>query len=100
MQRHLQDAVTLFAEEPVRFFDVLEREVMGHQWRQVHASALDHRHQTPHALLATWTECRNDALVTEAGIQRFVRRDELAGIDAEARQRSTGPGRAQRVLER
>ena len=60
----------------------------------------DHRHQPPHALLAAGAQRRDDVLIAEAGVEALVRHRELAGIDAEARQRAAGPRRTQRVLER
>ena len=39
-------------------------------------------------------------MATEAGRERVVGHLELAGVDAEARQRAAGPEAAQRVLER
>ena len=46
------------------------------------------------------TERRDDLLIAEAGVERLVRRDELARVHAEARQRPARPDRPQRVLER
>ena len=74
--------------------------MMRHKRRQIDATMLDHRHQPPHPLLPARAERRHDLLIAEARIERLVGRDELARVDAEARQRAAGPDGAQRVLER
>jgi hypothetical protein len=80
--------------------DVVEAEVVRHERRQIDAAMFDHRHQPAHPLLAARAQRRHDLLIAEAGIERLVRRDELARVDAEAGERSARANRPQRVLER
>src|SRR6185369_15415458 len=90
IQRNLQHAVSLVAEKIVRFLDVVESEPMGHERSQIDSAALHHRHEASHPLLAAWTERRDDLLIAESGIEGFVRRHQLARVDAEARQGAAG----------
>ena len=99
-QRDLQHPFPLGAEEIERLVDVVEPEAMRDQRAEVDAAVRDHRHQPAHPLLAARAERRHDPLIAQAGVDRLVGRDELAGIDAEARERAAGTDRAQRVLER
>jgi hypothetical protein len=100
MERDFQHAVALRAEEIEGRLDVVEREMMRQERRQIDAAVRDHRHQPPHAFLAARTKRGDDLLIGQAGIERFVGRDELAGVYAQARQRAAWTNRSQRVLER
>ena len=62
--------------------------------------ACDHLDQAAHPLLAAGAERGDDAVVAEPGGERLVRHLELAGVDAEARQRAARAERAQGALER
>ena len=73
---------------------------MRDQRAEVDAMVLDHRHQTAHAFLATGAQRRDDALIAQAGVNGLVGRHELAGIDAETRERTARADGLQRGLER
>src|ERR1051326_4013498 len=67
---------------------------------QIEPSALHHRDQALHAVLAAGAERRDDLDVGDAGAERVIRNRELAGVDAEARDRAAGANDAETVLER
>jgi hypothetical protein len=48
VQRDLQNAASLIAEQIESFLDIVEREPMRHERRQVLAAIFDHRHQAAH----------------------------------------------------
>lgn len=56
MNSNLQHVVALLAEKVVGLEDILEREVMGEQRREVDAFGFDEAHEAEHPLLAAGTE--------------------------------------------
>ena len=96
----LDDALASVTEQRIRFPDIVERERVGEEWRQIDAMGSDELHQSPHALLAAWTEGRYDALIAEAGSEGVVRQLQLSRVDAEARECAARTQAAQRALER
>ena len=98
--RDLHDAVSLRREELERVLDVVEPEVVRDERRQIDAPVRDHRHQPPHPLFSARAQRRHDLLIAEARVERIVGSGDLAGIHAQARERASRPGGAQRVLER
>src|SRR5262245_3306832 len=99
MQRHLQHTIALVAEEIKRLLDFVEREFVRHERPQVNPPMLDHRHEPPHSFFSARAQGCDDRLIAEAGIDRFVRRNQLSRVDAKARHCSSGPSRPQAALE-
>jgi hypothetical protein len=89
VDRHFHHAISLPAEQVVRRWQLVEREMVGDQRRQVDTVVSDHRKKSTHALLAARTKRRDNPLITQARVDRFVWGDKFAGIDAQARHRAT-----------
>src|SRR5262245_55527581 len=51
IERNLQHAVALMAEELECGRDVIEREMVRDEWAEIDAAMVDHRHEPPHPLL-------------------------------------------------
>ena len=51
-QRNFHDAISLPAEQVVGVLNIVQSEGMGYEWRQIHTTARDHRHESAHALLS------------------------------------------------
>ena len=82
------------AEELRASTDVVEREFVGDQPGQIDALPRHHLDQPAHPFLPSRAECRDDALIAQAGMQRLIRCRQVARVDAQARQR---PARADRA---
>src|SRR5205085_5927638 len=80
--------------------DVGQPETVREQRRQIELAAADHLDEAAHALFAAGAKRRHDAMVAETGGKRIVRDPQLAGVDAERRERPAGTKHAKRVLER
>ncbi len=82
------------AEQVERFPDVVEREPVRDYRAKIDPMVLDRRHQTAHAFLAARAERRDDLLIGEPCVERFIRRHHFARVDAQTRQRASGANRA------
>src|SRR5262245_38007773 len=82
---HFKRSVESFAEDPVSFLDVVERECMCQQRSQIHSPAPDHFHQTSHPLLAPRAERRHDSVIAQPRGKSVVWNIEFARINSEAR---------------
>jgi hypothetical protein len=87
------------AEQIERLLDVVERVLMRDERGQVHAMVLDHRHQPTHTFLDARAERGHDLLIAQTGVERLVRRNDFAGVDAEAGERPAGSNGPERRFE-
>src|SRR5688500_12052346 len=62
IERALQHAITLMAEEIESLGDVVERKAVRDERRQIHATLGDHFHEPAHPFFASGTQGRDDLL--------------------------------------
>src|SRR5687768_5651751 len=98
--RDLDHAVTLTGEQLVRFLDLVERKAMRDEWPQVERTRAHDVDQAAHSLLPARAERRHDLVIADPRGERVERDQQLARVDAEARQGAARAQDAQAALER
>src|ERR1700676_319222 len=99
MDGNFDNAAPPFAEQLVRFSDLVEGERMRQQRPQIQSTVPYQFHQPAHSLLASRAKRRDDLVIAEARGEGLEGYRQFSGIDAQARQRATGAENAQGALK-
>src|ERR1051325_3115635 len=97
--RHFHHAVHSLTKQIVSWCDVVERESVCEQWREIDAAMTNDLHQPPHALFAARAKRRHDAMIPKARGEFLVRDPRLARVTAETRKRPRRSQTPQRTFE-
>lgn len=76
--RYFHHAVQSLAKQLVSLSDVVQRESVREQWREIDAATAYNLHQPAHALFATRTKRCHDAMIANARGECLIRNRKLA----------------------
>src|SRR5262245_41622035 len=94
----LHDAVALVGEQVVGLLDLRQTVGVRDQLAEGEPLGGDDAHEAPHTLLAARAQARDDVVIAQARRERVERHRQVAGVDAQARDRAARAYDAQAVL--